>query len=68
MMDGDEELDIRYVTFEMLILHPRRDMWYPVGFMSLEIGGEAKVREVGPREGGNYRGTKITRKERKPKD
>lgn len=68
MMDGDEELVIRYVTFDMLISHPRKDKWYLVGCMSLDIGVEAKVREIGPRECGNYQGTKITRKERKPKD
>lgn len=49
-MGGDEELVTGYVVFEMLIWPPRRDMWQLVGFMSLEIRGEAKVKEVGPRE------------------
>lgn len=49
-MGGGEELVIGYVTFEMLIWHPRRDMCHLVGFTSLEIGEEAKVREVGPRK------------------
>ena len=42
----DEEFVWGYVTIEMLIGHPRRDIWQLVGFMSLDIKEEAMVGEV----------------------